>query len=378
MDQEPRADGTGHSAKSTESARQGHRGIGRPRDTEAKRENWPGEGDSRTTERRYGPTIDRRQEPPRPLGVTRELREMERLVQERFGTAEAPGGWADRLKAVVSGDALWDELRRLQLRHRSEVVDEFGFDPKFADRMAPVLSFLYRQYFRVTLRGVGNLPPTGRALLVSNHSGTLPLDAAMIQVGLREEHEAHRMVRPLVEDFVFHSPMLGTLIRRIGGVRANFENAERLLQGGQLAAVFPEGIQGVGKRFRERYRLQRFGRGGFVKLALKTRAPIIPVAVVGAEETYPLLGKLSWFSRSMGIPYLPLTPTFPWLGPLGLVPLPSKWIISVGAPIYVHERFGTQDWSNRILVNKIAEQVRSTIQAMVDESLRARRSVFLG
>jgi 1-acyl-sn-glycerol-3-phosphate acyltransferase len=303
---------------------------------------------------------------------------MERLVQERFGIAEAPGGWVHRLKALTSGDALWDELRRLQLKHRSEVVDDFGFDSKFAERLAPTLSFLYRRYFRVSLRGVGNLPPTGRALIVANHSGTLPLDAAMIQVGLREEHEAHRMVRPLVEDLVFHSPILGTLIRRIGGVRANFENAERLLMAGQVAAVFPEGVQGVGKRFKERYKLKRFGRGGFVKLALKTRAPIIPVAVVGAEETYPLLGKLSWFSRSTGIPYLPLTPTFPWLGPLGLLPLPSKWIISVGEPIHVQESFGAQDWSNRILVNKVAEQVRTTIQAMVDASLRSRRSVFLG
>lgn len=356
----------------------GHRGVGRPRDTEPKRENWPGEGDSRTKELRYGPTIDKREERPLPFKMARELREMERAVQDRFGTREASEGWVERLKGIISGEALWDEARRFQLRHRSEVVDEFGFDPKFADHVAPALTFLYNRYFRVSMKGADHLPSTGRALVVANHSGTLPLDAAMIQVGLHQEHEAHRMVRPLVEDFVFHSPLLGTLIRRIGGVRANFENAERLLVGGQLAAVFPEGIQGVGKRFRERYRLKRFGRGGFVKLALKTRSPIVPVAVVGAEETYPLLGKLSWFSRSTGIPFLPVTPTFPWLGPLGLLPLPTKWTISVGAPIYVHEQFGSQDWNNRILVNKVAEQVRSTIQSMVDDSLRTRRSVFFG
>lgn len=381
MENEPSAGGNGKAGGRAEvgvGAVTGHRGTGRPRDTEAKRENWPGEGDSRTTERSYGPTLDARPEGARPLGVTQELREMERRVQDRFGTTEKPGGWLDRARGLLSGEALGDELRRLQLRHRSEVVDEFGFDPKFAERLAPVLSFLYRQYFRVTLRGVNHLPTAGRALLVSNHSGTLPLDAAMIQVGLHEEHESHRLVRPLVEDFVYHSPLLGTFIRRIGGVRANFENAERLLQAGQLAAVFPEGIQGVGKRFRDRYRLQRFGRGGFVKLALKTRAPIVPVAVVGAEETYPLLGKVSFLSRSMGIPFLPVTPTFPWLGPLGLVPLPAKWTITVGEPIYVHERVGSQDFTNRILVNKIAEQVRTTIQGMVDDSLRTRRSVFFG
>ncbi len=355
----------------------GHLRRGRARVGEARRENWPGEGDSRTTERSYGPTIDRRQASPPPPGVARDLREAEQHAQRHFGLGREPGSLSERLQGLASGQALWDELRRLQLRHRSEAVDEFGYDPRFAEHVAPLLSFLYERYFRVSLRGMSNLPSGGRALLVANHSGTLPLDAAMIMVGVQRERP-ERLVRPLVEDFVFHSPVLGTLLRRIGGVRANFDNAERLLMAGQLAAVFPEGIQGVGKRFRERYRLQRFGRGGFVKLALKTRAPIVPVAVVGAEETYPLLGKVSWFSRAMGIPFIPITPTFPWFGPVGAVPLPSKWTITVGQPIYVHERFGSQDWTNRILVNKVAEQVRSTIQIMVDESLRARRSVFFG
>jgi 1-acyl-sn-glycerol-3-phosphate acyltransferase len=346
--------------------------------SDAKRENWPGEGDSRNTERRYGPTIDRDEEQRRPLGLGRELKEMERIMQERFAPRSEGGGLLSRFKKVLTGGTLWDEVRRIQLWNRSEVVDEFGFDPKMADQLGPLLRFLYESYFRVELRGHANLPSTGRALLVANHSGTLPMDAAMLMVGLHTEHEAHRMIRPLVEDFIYHAPVLGTLIRRIGGVRANFANAERLLERGRVAAVFPEGIQGIGKPFRQRYQLQRFGRGGFVKLALRTRSPIIPVAVVGAEEAYPLLYKFRGLARSTGIPFLPVTPTFPLLGPLGLIPLPSKWVIQVGGPIYIHESFGSRDWNNRVLVNKVAEQVRSTIQSMVDETLARRRSAYWG
>jgi len=355
----------------------GHR-RNRTQRSDTKRENWPGEGDRRTSERLYGPTIDLEEERRRPLGLGRELQEMERIMQERFAPRSDGGGLLSRLKKVISGGSLWDELRRIQLRHRSEVVDEFGFDPKVADQVGPVLRFLYDSYFRVELRGHANLPSSGRALLVANHSGALPMDAAMLMVGMHTEHEAHRMVRPLVEDFVYHAPVLGSLIRRLGGVRANFENAERLLERGRVAAVFPEGIQGIGKPFSQRYQLQRFGRGGFVKLALRTRSPIIPVAVVGAEEAYPLLYKFRGLARSTGIPFFPVTPTFPLLGPLGLVPLPSKWIILVGGPIYIHESFGARDWNNRVLVNKVAEQVRSTIQSMVDETLAGRRSAFFG
>jgi 1-acyl-sn-glycerol-3-phosphate acyltransferase len=345
---------------------------------EARRENWPGEGDRRTSEQRYGPTIDLEEERRRPLGLGRELKEMERIMQERFVPRSEGGGLASRIKKVLTGGMLWEEVRRIQLRNRSEVVDEFGFDPKMADQMGPMLRFLYESYFRVELRGHANLPTSGRALLVANHSGTLPMDAAMLMVGIQREHEAHRMVRPLVEDFVYHAPVLGTIIRRLGGVRANFENAERLLERGRVAAVFPEGIQGIGKPYSQRYQLQRFGRGGFVKLALRTRSPIIPVAVVGAEEAYPLLFKFRGLARSTGVPFLPVTPTFPLLGPLGLVPLPSKWVILMGGPIYIHESFGARDWNNRVLVNKVAEQVRSTIQGMVDDTLAQRRSAFLG
>jgi 1-acyl-sn-glycerol-3-phosphate acyltransferase len=266
----------------------------------------------------------------------------------------------------------------MAMRDRSDVVDEFGRDPNIAARFDPVLDFLYERYFRVETEGMGHIPTDGRALIVANHSGTLPYDGAMIMYAVRKEHEARRAVRPLVEDFVFHFPYLGTLMNRIGGVRACQENAERLLREDQLVAVFPEGIKGVGKLYTQRYQLQRFGRGGFVKLALGCDSPIIPTAVVGAEEIHPMLTKITWLAKSIGIPYLPVTPTFPLLGPVGLVPLPTKWFIAFGEPLYFNAEYGTEAANDRILVNKLAEQVRQKIQEMIDALLKKRESVFFG
>ena len=264
------------------------------------------------------------------------------------------------------------------MRDRSEVVDEFGRDPGVVDEFTPVLDFFYRTWFRVQARGLEHIPAAGRGLIVGNHSGTLPYDGAMLMYGVRAHHPGHREVRPLVEDFVFHFPYLGTLMNRIGGVRACQENAERLLRQDQLVAVFPEGIKGIGKLFSQRYQLQRFGRGGFIKLALSTGAPIIPVAIVGAEEIHPLLTKVTWLSKATHIPYLPVTPTFPLLGPLGLVPFPTRWTIAFGEPLYWSAEYGVDAANDRILVGKLAEQVRQKIQEMIDALLRERRSVFFG
>jgi 1-acyl-sn-glycerol-3-phosphate acyltransferase len=264
------------------------------------------------------------------------------------------------------------------MRDRSDVVDEFGRDTKVAAKVEPLLDFLYRKYFRVEVRGMGHIPDEGRALIVANHSGTLPYDGAMIMHAVKHEHRAHRAVRPLVEDFIFHFPYLGTLMNRVGGVRACPENAERLLSQDQIVAVFPEGIKGIGKLYKERYQLQRFGRGGFIKLALKCDAPIIPTAVIGAEEIHPMLAKITWLARSIGVPYVPVTPTFPFLGLLGTVPLPTKWLIAFGEPLYFNTEYGPEGAHDRILVNKLAEQVRQRIQEMVSGLLRQRRSVLFG
>jgi 1-acyl-sn-glycerol-3-phosphate acyltransferase len=198
----------------------------------------------------------------------------------------------------------------------------------------------------------------------------------MLKVALRFEHPAARELRPLVDDFVFHTPFLGSLVARIGGVRACRENGERLLGKGELVGVFPEGIRGMRKEFRDRYRLQRFGRGGFVALALATGAPIVPVAVVGAEETHPLLATWEWPAKLLGLPYFPLTLTFPWLGPLGLVPLPSKWSLRFGEPIDLAGRYGAEDAVDPVLVDRLAEDIRESIQEMVDQDVAKRGPAF--
>jgi 1-acyl-sn-glycerol-3-phosphate acyltransferase len=199
----------------------------------------------------------------------------------------------------------------------------------------------------------------------------------MINLAIRHEHAQRRECRLLALDMIALLPFLAPMLAKSGAVRANPENGERLLRAGELVGVFPEGVKGVGKRYKDRYQLARFGRGGFVRLALRTGAPMIPCAVVGAEEIHPVLGKADWLGRPLGLPFLPVTPTFPALGPLGLVPLPSKWSLDFGEPVET-ARYGADAADDPLLVNRLAEQVRSRIQRRIDERLAQRRSVWLG
>lgn len=258
---------------------------------------------------------------------------------------------------------------------RVEETDQFGYSPAYWNKFEKLASFLFETYWRVDVQGIENVPHQGRALLVANHSGALPYDGGMIKVAIEKRHPAHRLVRFLVEDFAFNLPFIGALIGRLGGVRATPENGNRLLQADQLVAVFPEGLKGVGKLFFERYQLKRFGRGGFIRLAVKAKSPIIPVAIVGAEEIHPIFAKIKWLAKPFGLPYLPITPTFPWLGPLGVIPFPSKWIIRFGRPLNFHLD-PTIDPNNTLQVMRRAEQVRSAIQGMVNELLMLRPHPF--
>ncbi|MEO9234791.1 MAG: lysophospholipid acyltransferase family protein [Polyangiaceae bacterium] len=283
----------------------------------------------------------------------------------------------DTARELLSTDYYLRKWGRLSMRGRSEEVDDFGYDPVYEERFRPFFNFLYSTYFRVETDGIENVPAAGRCLLVANHSGTLPYDGVMLKTALKREHPQHRDVRWLAEDFIFHFPFLGSFTNRIGAVRACQENAERLLRQDALVAVFPEGVKGIGKLFKERYRLQRFGRGGFIKLCLRTRTPIVPCAIIGAEETNPMLFRIEAFSRSLGIPYIPVTPTFPVLGPLGLAPAPTKWKIIFGELISLDEH-GPEAAEDDILVTQLAERVRANIQSMVDRAVGARRSVWFG
>jgi 1-acyl-sn-glycerol-3-phosphate acyltransferase len=201
------------------------------------------------------------------------------------------------------------------------------------------------------------------------------LDSLMTAVAVHDEHPQHRFLRMLGADLVFQAPFLGELARKGGATLASNPDAERLLASGEVVGVWPEGFKGIGKPFSDRYKLQRFGRGGFVSAALRTRTPIVPCAIVGAEEIYPILGNMPMLARLLGLPYAPITPTFPWLGPLGLVPLPSKWLIEFGTPVPTDEQPpGAAD--DPMLVFDLTDQVRQTIQQTLYALLVQRRSVF--
>lgn len=252
-------------------------------------------------------------------------------------------------------------------------LPDFGFEPAFLETTAPVLEFLWSRYFRVRLQGMENVPAEGPALLVANHSGGLPYDGVMLMHATHAHHPAHRPLRPLVANFAFQSSWMRPVVARIGGVRASVQNALALCQAGHLLGVFPEGLRGVGKLYRERYRLTYFGRGGFVRLARTANVPIIPVAIVGAEETHPVLGKLTRVAQPLGLPYIPITPTFPWLGPLGLLPVPTKWTIRIAEPMHFPPGPGSKEETL-----EMAETVRSKLDHMIAELLATRRSVLFG
>ena len=275
---------------------------------------------------------------------------------------EAPGLLAEAWSAI---EAAVRAIRAGLGTAGGEQLDVYGRDARLSEAVGPLLDFLYSRWFRVEVEGASHVP-SGGALLVANHAGALPLDGPVLHEALRRERPELPEARWLAEDQVFYAPLLGTLFNRLGAVRASPDSATRLLAEGRPVLIFPEGIQGIGKPFRERYRLQRFGRGGFVKLALRTRHPILPVAIMGAEETLPLLGKLP--GGLLGVPYLPITP----LGPL---PLPAKWRIRIGEPIEVPPGARETDLS---VVESLVEATRNTIEHMLRELLGARGSVFLG
>jgi 1-acyl-sn-glycerol-3-phosphate acyltransferase len=276
----------------------------------------------------------------------------------------------------------WDRLitsRLAFLRRRltgQYEVDEFGYDAELTENvLLPLFRPLYRRWFRVELSGLANIPDHGGALVVANHAGTMAaIDAIMVQLGIHDEHPGHRTLRALGADLIFGTPALGEFARKGGNTLACNPDAERLLGRGELVGVWPEGFKGIGKPFSERYKLQRFGRGGFVTAALKTGVPIIPCSIVGSEEIFPKIGEAKLLARILGLPYFPVTATFPWLGPLGMIPLPSKWLIEFGEPIPTAHLAEHAD--DPMLVFNLTDQVRETIQQTLYRLLEQRRSVF--
>jgi 1-acyl-sn-glycerol-3-phosphate acyltransferase len=290
---------------------------------------------------------------------------------------------ADREGAPLSQKVDWDELfgaarRRfstLGMIERSGQVDEFGMEDVAVRRVRPLLDFLFDHYWRVELKGLENVPETGPCLLVANRSGLLPYDGLMLSHAIEREHPSGQRPRFLVADWLMHLPFVHASVAQIGGVRACRENAERLLASERFVVVFPEGVKGAAKVFRERYQLKRFGRGGVVRVALETGAPLVPVGIAGAEEVHPILFKVGTLARTLGLPFLPVTPTFPLLGPLGFLPLPSKWMIRIGEPIAV-DHLEPEVATDELLVSRLTEETRSQIQALVDTALSDRESIW--
>jgi 1-acyl-sn-glycerol-3-phosphate acyltransferase len=266
--------------------------------------------------------------------------------------------------------------QELAWRGPDYVVDEFGFDPQFTESFLPLFQALYRDYWRIETTGVQHVPATGRALLVSNHAGVLPWDGTMIKTAVFSEHPHPRHVRALVASTFMGMPVLSWFLRRTGQTVGHPDDTRRLLERDELVLVFPEGVRGTGKKFNERYRLRRFGRGGFVATAIRAGAPIIPISVVGSEEIYPMVSDVPVVAKLFGLPYFPITPFWPWLGPLGMIPLPSKWRIQFHAPVHVEEH-PVEAADDQHLVMGLADEVRETIQQGIYENLKLRRGVFL-
>jgi 1-acyl-sn-glycerol-3-phosphate acyltransferase len=302
--------------------------------------------------------------------VVREIDQRRGAVSGASVVEETPSELAKRIASVA------EFIRKRMMG--DYIVDEFGFDPHLNDAIfLPLLRGLFNSWFRVEVSGIENLPRTGAALVVANHAGVLPFDGLMTAVAVHDKHPTHRDLRLLAADMVFDMPILGQAARKAGHTMACTADAHRLLAAGELTAVFPEGYKGLGKHFKDRYKLQRFGRGGFVGAALRTKAPIVPCSIVGSEEIYPMIADVKLLARLFGLPYFPVTPLFPLAGPVGMVPLPSKWHIQFGEPIETAD-YDESAAEDPMVTFELTDQVRETIQQTLYQLLANRRNMFLG
>jgi 1-acyl-sn-glycerol-3-phosphate acyltransferase len=297
------------------------------------------------------------------VGASREVMEMaKRHPKTCKQLIETTSALFQRWFSSPTYRKFWDFFQLWKYRDEQHYfeVDEFGLDPAMLELMEPFFQFLYYQYFRVEVENAKNIHIEGPAILIANHSGGIAYDGAITNLAVMNNHPDRRYARYLVDDFVYYLPFVGTFIQRTGGIRV---------------LVFPEGIKGVSKLYDQRYQLQRFGRGGYVRLAMRTGVPVIPTAIVGAEEIHPLIWKSERLGKMFGLPYFPFTLTFPWLGPLGAIPLPTKWRIIFGKPMKFG-RYKPKDADNVELVNEVSNRIRSQIQVMIDDELRKRESVW--
>jgi 1-acyl-sn-glycerol-3-phosphate acyltransferase len=278
----------------------------------------------------------------------------------------------ESLQELIS---VYYRLAAVREEHRNNQydVDDFGFDREWTEALMPIFRVVARRYWRVEVDGTENIPRTGGALLVANHAGVLPWDGAMVKVAVFDAVDRH--ARALIAAWFGELPVASWFLRRTGQTLGHPDDTLRLLRAGEMVLVFPEGVRGTGKHWSERYRLRRFGRGGFVEVAMRAGVPIVPISVIGSEETYPMLADIPSVAQALGMPYFPVTPTWPLLGPLGLVPLPSKWLITFHPPVSVATSASAREPA---AVMEFADSIRTTIQKGVVENLKRRQRVFRG
>ncbi len=299
--------------------------------------------------------------------------------------AGAAEGGAERakedLKAVLA--TLWPALRErlsaagdlVRLFEPPQRLERFGMDPRLVERAAPLVEFLYATWWRVVVSGLEHVPSEGPVVVVANHAGHLPWDALVLRHALRRDHPAHRELRPLLDDAACDRPFLGAAAVRLGAVRSCPEAADRLLEAGDVVAVFPEGSSVEARPWRERYRLGRFGRGGFVRVALRAGATVVPCAIVGSEEAAPAIARPGWLADLLRLPLLAAQPSFR-LTSAGLLPLPSRWTVRFGPPIDLSAgTWAPEDAAGRLA--QVSERTRAAVQRMLDDDVAARRSIYL-
>lgn len=280
------------------------------------------------------------------------------------------------LQALKPSDPLKDLERRAPsfCARYANVEDPFGFSLKTYAWSYPIFRFLLEDYFKVKYDGLHNIPSEGRALVVGNHSGLIPLDGALLTCGLLDYHPAPRPVRFLATDWFFSLPGVAAWMTETGQVRATLENAQKLLEMEELVGIYPEGIRGVGKTIRERYRMHDF-HPGFVQLAISTQTPIIPIATIGGDEILPNFANVKLLKQMMKMPFFPVTPAFPWLPfPTPFVPLPVKWLMKIHKPIDLG--YPAEKANDRKLVRRVACEIQYMIQKDLNDLLRERKSLF--
>jgi 1-acyl-sn-glycerol-3-phosphate acyltransferase len=291
------------------------------------------------------------------MGLSQQLRRLRRRVDDALVGAIDP--------------SIWDNIGSMRAGQNDYGFDPFGFEPQFLKYVVPFAERLYRRYFRAQVFGIDNIPSSGPVLLVSNHTGQIPIDGFLIGCALLFDKYPARMVRSMVEHWVPTIPFVSWFMARAGQVVGTRQNCRILLGRDGCILVFPEGARGINKTYDHAYELAKFGLG-FMRLALENDTPIVPVGVVGGEEQMPTIWNFESLGRLLGMPAFPITPTWPLLGPLGALPLPVKYRIYFGEPM----RFeGASDDEDRVVGAQV-EQVRSAIRELVERGLREREGVF--